>query len=99
LRHLRLFYFAVEEGTLRKAAEKANLSQPAVTQAIARLEQQFACDLLERTTSGVDPTPAGRILHVRVERMFDYLQEMARTCESVRRSGNGGMAIDRLIQV
>ena len=41
LRHLRAFVAAVEHGGATRAAERIHLSQPAVTQALAKLEARL----------------------------------------------------------
>ncbi|GII77118.1 hypothetical protein Sru01_21000 [Sphaerisporangium rufum] len=44
------------------AATDLGMSQPAVSQAVARLERSFGVRLFERTSREVRPTPAGRTL-------------------------------------
>lgn len=58
-RHLRYFVAAVEEGSLRGAAQRMNVAQPALSRRIRDLEASLACALLERHTHGVRPTRAG----------------------------------------
>ena len=51
-----------------------NLSQPAVTQAIARLEKAFDAEFFVRHPTGMYPTDAGEIMLRRVAHVFDALQ-------------------------
>ena len=60
LRHLRAFCEIERQHSLSRAAEAVFLSQPAVTQAVAKLERELGQPLLERVGSGVVPTAAGR---------------------------------------
>ncbi|MBY0398589.1 MAG: LysR family transcriptional regulator, partial [Thermoleophilia bacterium] len=62
LRELELFVAVAEELHFGRAAARAHLSQPALTQAIARLERRLGARLLERTTRRVSLTPAGSAL-------------------------------------
>lgn len=73
LRHLRVFLSVTESGSVTKAAEQCNVSQPAVTQAIAKLEQLLGHELFNRTPRGLFVSAAGRRLATRVQRAFDYL--------------------------
>lgn len=62
LRHLRTFLWTVQTGSITRAAELSNVSQPAVTQAIRRLERHFGMTLFERTPRGLFATAAGKVL-------------------------------------
>lgn len=54
---------AVEEGSLRGAARRLNLSQPALSKTIRELEKELAAPLLERSSTGVVPTAQGKVLY------------------------------------
>lgn len=74
LRHIRIFHASVRFNSLSKAAEAIHLSQPAASQAVAKLERQFGGSLLERHGSGVVATPRGAILARRCQRVLDLLR-------------------------
>ena len=59
---LQLFQRAVELRSLSRAAAVCHLSLSAASRRIAALEHHFHTPLLERTHSGVVPTPAGEAL-------------------------------------
>jgi DNA-binding transcriptional LysR family regulator len=59
LRELRYFVVVAEEGQMTRAAGRLNVAQPALSQTIAKLEQQVGADLLERHARGVRATAAG----------------------------------------
>ena len=73
LRHLRLFAAVAELKSLTSASEKWHLSQPAVTQAINKLERAAGGALFDRTRHGFFLTPRGEILLLRVEGAFALL--------------------------
>jgi len=81
LRRLRLFLLLAEEKNFHRAAEKAYLSQPALSQQIQALEQELGVRLLERRPFRL--TPAGEVL-VREGRQL--LQEVEALKARVRRA-------------
>ncbi|MDB6076277.1 MAG: hypothetical protein JWO82_24 [Akkermansiaceae bacterium] len=60
LRHLESLKAAAELGSLTAAAGRCNISQPALTQQIQALEEEFGEPLLVRRARGVELTAAGR---------------------------------------
>lgn len=58
---------AVRLGSVSKAAKAVHLTQPAATQAIAKLEAQLGTTLFERRATGMEPTDAARRLAPRAE--------------------------------
>lgn len=73
LRHLRLFLAVAELGALTRAAARCNVSQPAVTQALSKLEQAAGGALFTRSAQGVHATPRGQALAARVGRALARL--------------------------
>jgi DNA-binding transcriptional LysR family regulator len=62
LDELAIFVAIVDEGSLAAAGRKLRRSPPAVTRALAALEERAAARLVERTTRRCRPTEAGRRL-------------------------------------
>src|SRR5262245_56880296 len=56
IRHLRNMLAVMEEGSLGKAAQRLNISQPALTKSIQRLEEQLGVRLFDREARGMKPT-------------------------------------------
>ncbi|WP_182084402.1 LysR family transcriptional regulator [Aureimonas sp. ME7] len=73
LRHLRVFLAVVDTHSVTRAAESCHVTQPAVTQAIAKLERTAGAPLFGRTPQGLFATPLGDILALRVRRAFEHL--------------------------
>ena len=67
LRHLRAAAAVVRSGSVTAAARLVSLTQPAVTQALAKLERQIGLSLFERVPGGMVATEAGRMLAARVD--------------------------------
>lgn len=73
LRHLRVFSAVASTGSVTRAADICHVSQPAVTQAIGKLEREAGNLLFQRTSQGFFPTEAGKVFAERVDRAFGLL--------------------------
>lgn len=78
LRHLDALGVIARTGSMSAAAQQMSLSQPALAQAIGKIERMFGERLFERQPGGMSPTPAGRIMIIRVERALRYLVQGVR---------------------
>ena len=67
-RVLRNFLTVADVGSITTAADALNVSQPALTKSIQKLEAEIGTKLFKRVPKGVQLTPAGEILahHARV---------------------------------
>lgn len=65
LRQIQYFLRAYEERSFTRAAEKANVVQPALSMQISRLEAELSTPLFVRTKKGLEPTAAGHRLYER----------------------------------
>jgi DNA-binding transcriptional LysR family regulator len=75
LRDVDILLTVIQAGSMGKAAGALNMSQPAVSTAIAHLEHTLGVRLLDRSRQGVEPTPYGRALIKRGVAMFDELRQ------------------------
>lgn len=73
LRHLRVFLAVVDTGSVTRAAELCCVSQPAVTQALSKLEASAGLALFARTPQGLFASDAGNVLARRLRRAFAFL--------------------------
>lgn len=60
LRQIEIFQAVVEQGNFSRAAERLNMTQPALSQAVRDLEQGLGARLFDRTTRRIDLTEAGQ---------------------------------------
>lgn len=74
IRHLKVFESVAHLQGVRRASQECHLSQPAVTQAIAKLEEQMGVRLLNRCASGSYLNEFGIIFHRRTQRMFTQIE-------------------------
>jgi len=85
LEKLRLFLVILEEGSLRRAAERLHISQSAITRQIQFLEHDLGGRVLERTSAGVRPTSGGHALAEKAKGLVaDYDATMAEVRRLVR---------------
>ena len=86
LEKLRLFLVVLEEGSLRRAADRLRISQSAITRQMQSLELDLGGRVLERTSVGVRPTNGGYAL---AERAKTLLSDHDSTMAEVRRLVRG----------
>ncbi len=67
---LRAFCAAVDLGSLGRAARLLRLSQPALSKRLRTLEALAGATLLERSSRGVKPTPAGHRLYLEARKLL-----------------------------
>ncbi|MGX1306363.1 LysR family transcriptional regulator of gallate degradation [Amorphus suaedae] len=92
LRHLRLLDAAARAGTVHGAASATGLTQPAVSQAITRLEAIFGARLLVRGRNGARLTEEGALVVLRVRRILELLRRMQVRVDTGRRRGAAVLA-------
>ncbi|WP_338466687.1 LysR family transcriptional regulator [Novosphingobium sp. ZN18A2] len=73
VRHFAVLAATVRHGSVTRAARSVNLTQPALTQAIARLEAELDCALFERGSGGMTPTEPARLLAPRAEAAIAHI--------------------------
>jgi DNA-binding transcriptional LysR family regulator len=86
--HLRYFVAVADAGQITRAANALHIAQPALSQAIANLEQELGFQLLVRHARGVTVTPAGASFLEKARRALDAQEEAERTARSLVRGLN-----------
>lgn len=93
LEDLRVFVLVCELESLAAAARRLGRSQPAVSQHVRRLERELGARLLERTTTGVVPTPAGHALRVGASEALGTLSTSLRRLDALRQGVVGRVRV------
>lgn len=73
LRHLHTFVAVAQQGTLGRAAETLNLSQPALSKTLNELEQLTGARLFERGRQGAQLTLPGEQFLTHAVRVLDAI--------------------------
>ncbi len=84
LRHLRSAAEIHRLGSINAAAHTVSLTQPAITQALARLESQMGLPLFERRHDGMVATEATILLAPRIVSALDHLGSTRVTMSQLR---------------
>lgn len=86
---LKVFREVVDRGSFTGAAALLHISQPAVSQHVARLERELGLKLLERSSRFVRLTPAGEVFMRHVDSLFAGLDEARRELGALALSATG----------
>ena len=70
----KTFFVVANCNSFTKAAELLYISQPAVTQAIKKLEEQLNTELFSSTSTGIHLTTAGKIVYYYAEHLCELLE-------------------------
>lgn len=93
LNQLKIFFLAIKRGSLTAAAAELNITQPAVTKALKRLQEHHEVALLERPGKRLVLTEAGKSLYRIAEKIFT-LESQAEDClRSYQTEGSGTLRI------
>jgi len=84
LQDLYVLTTVAQAGSMGKAAQRLNTTQPAVSRTIAELEHTIGVRLLDRGRQGVEPTSYGRALLHCAAAVFDDLRQGVRNIEFLR---------------
>jgi len=84
LRHLATAAAIFRLGTVSAAANEVNLTQPAITQALAKLEGQLELPLFERRPNGMEPTEAAKMFAQRIDRARAFIGSPVITMAQLR---------------
>src|SRR6516165_3858532 len=83
LHDLHVLMVVVEAGSMGKAAERLNVTQPAISRSISELEHALGVRLLDRRRQGVSLTEFGRALLDGGTAIFDELRQTISRIESL----------------
>ena len=93
LQDLHVLMTVVQAGTMGKAAQRLNTTQPNISRAIAELEHAFGVRLLDRHRQGVAPTEYGRALLDCGTVVFDDLRQGVKKIELLADPGAGEVRV------
>ncbi|MDO4619509.1 MAG: LysR family transcriptional regulator [Lachnospiraceae bacterium] len=86
LQEQEYFVLLAQEKSFTKAAEKACISQPALSKAIAKLEQDYGCAFIDRSEKRLKLTEAGRLYLQSAERMLELRRQALQRIHSLQQN-------------
>ena len=84
---LRYFLRVAERGNFTRAAEELNISQPALSRSIQKLEEELGQPVFERKTRSVALTDAGTLLQSRAQQILALIEDTKAEISDDGRSG------------
>ena len=88
-----IFNTVAEAGNISHAAKELYISQPAISKAVTRLEQNLDTKLFIRSSRGVTLTDSGRMLYEQTNAAFKHLKQAEETIKKNKKLGTGNLKI------
>lgn len=88
-----IFNAVAEAGNISKAAKELYISQPAISKAITKLEQNLDIKLFARNSRGVTLTEAGSLLYEQTYAAFKHLKRAEDSIKKNKELGTGHIKI------
>ena len=76
LRHIEVFHAIYSTGSVTRAAQLLNVSQPSVSKVLAHAEQQLGYPLFDRIRGKLVPTPEADRLFAHVSHVNDSVDRL-----------------------
>lgn len=93
LKRLQTFVLVVERRCFSDAAETMKLTQSGVSRQMKALEEEVGIQLLNRNTSFVELTPAGRIVYKRAKSILMEWEQLLQECQELKHELSGVLRI------
>lgn len=96
LRQLKYFCAVVDQGSFHRAADALNISPPALSLSIKKLESELGVTLLERKPGGILPTSFGNCLYTSAQAIQANVEAAVDQLNRIRGIGNGRVNVGLL---
>ncbi|MGM7634866.1 LysR family transcriptional regulator [Bacillus sp. Hm123] len=93
LRKMRYFITVVQQKSFSKAAEILHISQPSLSNAIMKLEDEVGFPLLERNTRNIRLTQSGEMMYMRALELINDFDNLKQEMREVKEIGNGQLSL------
>ena len=93
LRDIEYFAVVSEKGSIGRAAEALDMSQPALSKSLRRLEAAMHAKVVKRTPKGVEPTAVGVALLAQARRLRLTLDDISREAADLSEGRAGYLRI------
>ncbi len=96
LRQFTILSTVAETGSILQAARRLNMTQPAVSRAVAELERIVDRPLFERSRRGTWPTPAGEVLIGHARAALSEMRAAWEAMEDIDKGASGRISLGLL---
>jgi len=96
LRHLELLVALADAGTMRAAASRLHLSQPALSKMLSEVEAGFGARLFERSPQGLSANALGKAVIYRARAMLGELARGKDEVDALRTGAEGVLRVGTL---
>jgi DNA-binding transcriptional LysR family regulator len=93
MHQVRYFLAVARERNFTRAAEHCNVTQPSLTRAIQKLEEEFGGQLFRRERALTHLTDLGRLMHPLLERSYEAAQQARALARQVERAQVAPLAL------
>ncbi|MGH9824701.1 MAG: LysR family transcriptional regulator, partial [Blastocatellia bacterium] len=93
LSQLEIFLMVAREGSFSRAAEKLYRTQPAISQAIKKLEEELGEPLFDRSSRDGTMTDAGQLLHDYAQKLLNLRADAHEALKELREMHKGKLTI------
>ncbi|MEK4028212.1 MULTISPECIES: LysR family transcriptional regulator [Bacillaceae] len=87
IRHLQYFIAVAEKNTFTHAASALHISQPSLSAAIKKLENELGLVLLDRSSREVQLTKEGRVLYQEAKKLVNHFEHVTGEMERLKEHG------------
>jgi DNA-binding transcriptional LysR family regulator len=92
-RHLEVFHALMEAGSIARAADLLSLTRPAVSIALAKLEEELGFQLFHRSKGYFAPTTEAMLLHRETEQSLLSIDRVRKRAAEIRDGNVGAVSI------
>jgi LysR family transcriptional regulator, transcriptional activator of the cysJI operon len=96
---IKTFVAVAQTGSFRLAAQRNNITQPAVSQHIRLLEQKLHCSLFDRSSRKTMLTPAGKVFFIYAQQMLDAYQNAYTEIEKLNNLSIGSISVASIYSI
>lgn len=93
LRQLEYFIMVSRLSSITRAAERLHTSQPNITTAIQKLENELGVQLFDRTQKRLTLTPEGQVFYLRIETALNSINEAITEIQDYKQMQKGAISI------
>ncbi len=99
LHQLQCFIAVLEEGGFKRATTRLDITQPALSYQIKRLEEELEVPLFRRRPGGLAPTEAGRVLFEHAHQVVAAVREAHRAVRELSKGETSEIRIGTIVCV